>query len=147
MLLQRAKFFLQLISIAHIIAGLLLPFLVNTPLFDIYNTLVYQALGFDTASTNPEINFLIGLFGPTIASWGVLFLYIVTFAFRNLDQKGWWAIFLGCLAWAPYDSLLSIQKGIYVNALINLVSALAILVPLFIIRKYFFKAEKPQTDG
>jgi hypothetical protein len=147
MLLQKAKFFLQLIAIAHIIGGILLPFLVNTPLFETYNTLVYQALGFDIASANPEINFLIGLFGPTIASWGVLFLYVVTSSFRNLDQKGWWAIFLCCLAWAPYDSLLSIQKGIYVNALINLVSALAILTPLFVVRKSFFKTEKPQTAG
>jgi hypothetical protein len=147
MLIQKAKIFLQLIAIAHIMGGILLPFLVNTSLFETYNTLVYQALGFETAGANPEINFLIGLFGPTIASWGVLFLYVVISAFRYLDQKGWWAMFLCCLAWAPYDSLLSIQKGIYVNALINLVSALAILTSLFVIRKSFFKTEKSQTAG
>jgi hypothetical protein len=135
-----------LIAIIHIIGGILLPFLVNTSLFETYNSLVYQALGFDTTKSNTEINFLIGLFGPTIASWGVLFLYVVTSAFQRLDQKGWWAIFLGCLAWAPYDSLLSIQKGIYINALVNLVSALAILTPLFVVRKYFFNPEKSQAD-
>lgn len=146
MLLQKTKIFLQLIALAHIIGGILLPFLVNTSLFETYNTLVYQALGFDVTRTNSEINFLIGLFGPTIASWGVLFFYGVTSAFKNLDQKGWWAIFLCCLAWAPYDSLLSIQKGIYINALINLISALAILTPLFVVRKYFFDPEKSQSD-
>lgn len=146
MLIQKAKIFLQLIAIVHIIGGILLPFLVNTSLFETYNTLVYQALGFDVTRKNSEINFLIGLFGPTIASWGVLFLYVVTSAFKRLDQKGWWAIFLCCLAWAPYDSLLSIQKGIYVNALINLVSAVAILTPLFVVRKYFFDPEKAQSD-
>jgi len=146
MLIQKTKIFLQLIAIAHIIGGLLLPFLVNTSLFETYNTLVYQALGFETARTIPEINFLIGLFGPTIASWGLLFLYTVSSAFKNLDQKGWWAIILCCLAWAPYDSLLSIQKGIYINALVNLVSALAILTPLFMVRKYFFRSEKPTSN-
>jgi hypothetical protein len=146
MLIQKTKIFLQLIAIAHIIGGILLPFLVNTSLFATYNTLVYRALGFDVARTNSEINFLIGLFGPTIASWGVLFLYVVTSAFKNLDPKGWWAIFLCCLAWAPYDSLLSIQKGIHINALINLISALAILTPLFVVRKYFFDPEKSQSD-
>jgi hypothetical protein len=146
MLIQKTKIFLQLIAIAHIIGGILLPFLVNTALFQTYNILVYQSLGFDTTRANPEINFLIGLFGPTIASWGVLFLYVVTSAFKNRDQKGWWAIFLCCLAWAPYDSLLSIQKGIYINALINLISALAILIPLFMARKYFFHSEKSQSD-
>ena len=146
MLLQRIKLFLQLIAIAHIIGGVLLPFLVNTSVFATYNTLVYQALGFDTTRTNPEVNFLIGLFGPTIASWGVLFFYVVSSAFKNLDQKGWWAIFLSCVAWAPYDSLLSIQSGIYINALINLISALAILTPLFMARKYFFPSEKPPSN-
>ena len=147
MLLQRTKFFLQLIAIAHIIGGVLLPFLVNTSVFATYNTLVYQALGFDATRTNPEVNFLIGLFGPTIASWGVLFFYVVSSAFKNLDPKGWWAIFLSCVAWAPFDSLLSIQQGIYINALINLISALAILTPLFMARKYFFPPEKPQSNG
>jgi hypothetical protein len=146
MSIQQTRLFLQLIAIIHIIGGILLPFLVNTSLFETYNTLVYQALGFDTTRVNPEINFLIGLFGPTIASWGVLFLFVVTSAFKNLDQKGWWAIFLCCLVWAPYDSLLSIQRGIHINALINLVSALAILTPLFIARKYFFHSDKSQSD-
>ena len=146
MLLQRTKFFLQLIAIAHIIGGVLLPFLVNTSVFATYNTMVYQALGFDTTWTNPEVNFLIGLFGPTIASWGVLFFYVVSSAFKNLDPKGWWAIFLSCVAWAPYDSLLSIQHGIYINALVNLISAAAILTPLFLARNYFFASATAQTN-
>jgi len=130
-----------MIAIAHIVGGILLPFLVNTTLFATYNSLLYQALGFEASGQNAEINFLIGLFGPTIASWGVLFLYVVSTAFKNPDKKGWWAIFLCCLAWAPYDSLLSIQKGIYINALINLISALAILIPLFMARNHFLEAE------
>ena len=146
MLLQRTKFFLQLIAIAHIIGGVLLPFLVYTSVFATYNTMVYQALGFDTTWTNPEVNFLTGLFGPTIASWGVLFFYVVSSAFKNLDPKGWWAIFLSCVAWAPYDSLLSIQHGIYINGLINLISAAAILTPLFLARNYFFASAKAQTN-
>jgi hypothetical protein len=141
MFLQRLKIFLQLIAVTHIIVGILLPFLVNSALFATYNSLLYEALGFDTTSRHAEINFLIGLFGPTIASWGVLFLYVVMTAFKHPEKKGWWTIFLCCLLWAPYDSLLSIQKGIYVNALINLISSLAILIPLFMARKYFFEAE------
>lgn len=141
MFLQRIKIFLQLIAIAHIVVGILLPFLVNSALFATYNSMLYEALGFDTTSRHAEINFLIGLFGPTIASWGILFLYVVATAFKHPEKKGWWTIFLCCLLWAPYDSLLSIQKGIYVNALINLVSSLTILIPLFMARKYFFETE------
>jgi len=141
--LSKVKYFLQLIAIAHIVGGVSLPFLVNTPIFATYNSRLYLALGFESTVQNPNINFLIGLFGPTIASWGVLFLYVVTTAFRDPDKGGWWAIFFSCMVWAPYDSLLSIQQGIPINALINLVSASAILIPLFITRKYFFQSENP----
>jgi len=147
MSLPKFRIFLQLIAIAHIVGGILLPFLVNTPLFSTYNALVNQALGFETTGKSTDINFLIGLFGPTIASWGVLFLYVVTTAFKNLDRRGWWAIFACCILWAPYDSILSIQRGIYVNALINLISALMILIPLFMARKYFFHPSNFQSDA
>jgi len=138
---------LQVIAIAHIAGGILLPFIVNTQLFSTYNALVSQALGFETTEKNTEINFLIGLFGPTIASWGVLFLYVVNNAFKNLDKRGWWAILASCILWAPYDSLLSIQQGIYINGLINLFSALIILIPLFMARKYFFHSSDFQSDA
>ena len=135
--LTRAKTFLQLIAIAHILGGLLLPFLVNTSLFAVYNSRLYQTLGFGQ-ELRANVNFLTGIFGPTIASWGVLFLYVISTAFENPDKRGWWAIFFSCVVWAPYDSLLSIQQGIYINALINLIVALAILIPVFITRKHFF---------
>jgi hypothetical protein len=147
MSLSRFRIFLQLIAIIHIAGGIFLPFLVNTQLFSTYNTLLNQALGFESTGKNAEINFLLGLFGPTIASWGVLFFYVVTNAFNNPDKRGWWAIFVSCILWAPYDSLLSIQKGIYINALINLFSALMILIPLFMARKYFFHPADFHSDA
>lgn len=140
---QKIKVFLQLIAVAHIAGGLLLPLLVNTVLFASYNSSLYETLGFEATRQGSEINFLLGLFGPTIASWGILFFYVVTTAFRQPDKHGWWAIFLCCLVWAPYDSVLSIQKGVYINALINLGSSLAILIPLFMARKHFVEAHSP----
>ena len=136
--LRRVKLFLQLVAIAHVFGGLLLPILVNTPLFATYNTAVYEALGVEGTGQDSNINFLHGLFGPTIASWGILFFYVVTTAFSKPDPMGWWTILLACLAWAPLDSFLSIQKGIYINGLIDLVVFCMILVPLFMARKHFF---------
>lgn len=137
------KLFLQFVAIAHVIGGLLLPFLINTPLFATYNTVVYQTLGVERTAQNSNINFLLGLFGPTIASWGILFFHVVTTTFSKPDKKGWWTILLACLAWAPLDSLLSIQMGIYINGLIDLIVFAMILVPLFMARKYFFRSQTP----
>jgi hypothetical protein len=146
MYIQRIKVFLQLFAVGHIGLGLLLPYLVNTPLFENYNINLYRVLGFETITPHPQINFLLGLFGPTIASWGVLFLCVANNAFSNPDKKNWWYMLLACLAWAPYDSYLSIMQGIYINALINLVSALCILIPLFMVKGYFFR-QKEITSG
>jgi hypothetical protein len=141
--ISRIKLFLQLVAIAHVLGGLLLPFLINTPIFSPYNEIVYQALGIDSTGQNPNINFLLGLFGPTIASWGILFFYVITTTFTKPDKKGWWTILLASLAWAPLDSLLSIQKGIYINGLIDLIVFVMILAPLFMAKKYFFQPQAP----
>jgi hypothetical protein len=142
MILSRLKIFLQLVAIAHILGGIFLPLLVNSPLFATYNTLLYQALGAETTVQNSAINFLMGLFGPTIASWGVLFLYVVSTAFKNPDPKGWWVIFLSCIVWALRQPVVH-SAEIPINAFINLVSAFAILIPLFMARKHFFQSENP----
>jgi hypothetical protein len=141
--LSRIKLFLQLVAIAHVIGGLFLPILVNTSLFAAYNTSVYEALEVEGTGQNSNINFLHGLFGPTIASWGILFFYVVTTTFAKPDKKGWWTILLACLAWAPLDCFLSIQKGIYLNGLIDLVVFVLILGPLFMARKHFFSPQAP----
>jgi len=72
MTLIRIKIFLQLIAIAHILGGISLPFLVSTPLFASYNTLLYQALGFESTTQNSNINFLVGPCGiANFQHWSV----------------------------------------------------------------------------
>ena len=141
--LGQVKLFLQLIAIAHILGGFLLPILVDTFVFDTYNEIVFRALEVEGTGQHSNITFLHGLFGPTIASWGILFLYVVTTTFEKPDKRGWWTILFACLAWAPLDGFLSMQKGIYINGLIDLVVFVAILTPLFIARKHFFSSPTP----
>jgi hypothetical protein len=78
------------------------------------------------------------IFGPTIASWGVLFLYAVNSAFSRPSPQAWWFMFTACLVWAPYDSIFSLQHGIYLNAIFNAVALVLIMTPLLLLRKHFF---------
>lgn len=135
--MKAAQRFLQLYALAHIIGGLLLPWLVDTAVFADYNAALAQAFGLHNAASRRQAIFLTGLMGPTIASWGVLLLVLVQLSFARPTPMAWWGMVLAGLVWAPYDSLLSWQQGIYLNALINAASLLALLLPLWLLRHDF----------
>jgi hypothetical protein len=85
-----------------------------------------------------QASFLMVLFGPTIASWGVLFLFAINSGFARPSPQAWWFMLLACIVWAPYDSILSLHHGIYLNAIINAVAFVMIVVPLLMVKKHFF---------
>jgi hypothetical protein len=134
-----ARRWLQFIAVLHILGGLMLPFVVQTRILDLYNTFnasLFQALRPDLAAPRQSA-FALGLFGPTIASWGVLFLFCVTALFDLRRPGAWWALMLAVLAWAPYDALLSWQAGFYVNVVLDAGVVLSLLIPLLHVRSRF----------
>src|SRR6185503_15860118 len=52
------------------------------------------AVIFGTGKATEEVRFLLAVFGPTIASWGVLFYALVRAFFRNPSKASWWALAL-----------------------------------------------------
>lgn len=132
------KRWLQFVAIVHIVGGLLLPVVVHLELVSPYFRLMA-----DTFALNPQqdllfLQFMIGLFGPTIASWGVLFFGIVTYTFSQPDKGGWWLMILACVVWAAYDSIYSSLFGLWINAVINAIAFVSIVLPLCVVRKEFF---------
>lgn len=137
-----ARAWLRIIAFLHILGGLSLPVLLQTRLFDLYQTFNSTLLGvlpFGQAAPG-RTAFDVGLFGPTIASWGILFLFAVDTAFTRRDKAGWWSLILSALVWAPYDAALSISRGISINALADLIVLASILLPLLWTRSHFFAA-------
>jgi len=139
--LHAIKRWLQATALLHILIGLSLPFIVESPLFSVYRDHLHQAFMMEAATygenTHHQTAFLVGLFGPTIASWGVLFLYVVNSAFARPTPQAWWFMLVACLVWAPYDSVLSLLNGVYLNAIINAVVFPIIVVPLLMVKKHF----------
>jgi hypothetical protein len=136
-MILKCRLYLQVIAVIHIVTGLLLPFVVQIQLFDVY----YQhlALAFNLADDNSTdaIKFLVGIIGPTISSWGILFLFSVNTAFTNPSPKSWWFIVIACAIWAVYDSLFSLSYGIYMNAIFNGVVFICIMIPMLMSREFF----------
>jgi hypothetical protein len=129
---------LQTIAILHVMVGLCFPWIVDSPLFDHYKQHLYLAFNTSEEYSGQQTSFLIAIFGPTIASWGVLFLYAVNSGFARPSPQAWWFMFAACLVWAPYDSIFSLQYGIYLNAIINAVAFVMMTTPLLLVRKRFF---------
>jgi len=134
---------LQAMAILHIMIGLCLPFIVESPLYTFYREHLYQAFAM-TANHSPysqnvtqQTAFLVGIFGPTIASWGVLFLYTVNSAFARPTPQAWWFMLAACLVWAPYDSALSLLNGVYLNAILNAIAFTLIVIPLLLAKPHF----------
>ncbi len=133
------KKFLQLIACLHIVSGILLPFLVDTPVFTVYLQHFAHAFSLENKGTGAEIRFLVGLLGPTIASWGILFLFAINTGFSNPNPRTWWFIVIACIVWAPYDSWISLSHGVYLNAIFNCIVFVCIIVPLLVVRPIFFE--------
>jgi len=82
------------------------------------------------------LQFLVGIFGPTIASWGVLFWAVVTQTFALPTKGAWWTMIAACVVWAVYDSIYSNFYGLWINAVINGVVFIS-SCPLWWVRQEF----------
>ena len=138
------KYFLQTIAVWHIIVGLFFPWIVESPLFDHYREHLHQVFNIHQDNAKQQALFLMAIFGPTIASWGVLYLFAISSGFARPSPQAWWFILLACVVWAPYDSILSLQHGIYLNAIINAVAFVMMVTPLLIVRKHFFASSNEE---
>ncbi|MDQ8038626.1 MAG: hypothetical protein REI12_14490 [Pedobacter sp.] len=138
--MKLAKRFLLLYAFAHIAGGLLLPCLVDTPFFAHYNNAVATAFNTQDAASRAQANYLSALMGPTVASWGLLFALAVQQSFAKPTRMAWWGMLGAGLLWAPYDSWPAWQHGVHLNTLINVLSLLALLVPLWLVRHNFLHA-------
>ena len=125
-----AKQLLLLLALAHVVAGLVLTLL---PLLPAAHQLMV-AMVFGEARTTDDVLFLVSVFGPTVASWGVLFFALVQAFFRNPTRDAWRALVLSIVIWAPLDSALCIHYGLYAAVGMNLAVAAAFLALLFSVR-------------
>lgn len=75
--------------------------------------------------------FFVSVFGPTIASWGVLFGAIVNQYFTTPSPTLWRAMLYAVLIWAPLDSLLCYRFGFWGGVIINSIVFVVLLALLY----------------
>ncbi|WIO73983.1 hypothetical protein QP938_11865 [Porticoccaceae bacterium LTM1] len=126
---------LQIIAIFHIVAGIALPFLNQIPAVSDS----FVASFFPGMVLEPEVAkqaaFVVALFGPTVASWGVLFLTLVNSFFAEPNGNKWWGLVLAELLWFVGDSSYATMNGVEVALPYNSVVLVGLLVPLLFARR------------
>lgn len=139
------KRWLQFIGVAHVFGGLFLPWLLHSSLTDGYRKQVFLAIG---ASHDAEsvVTLMMSFMGPTIASWGVLFLYFVKTAFSTPHRQDWHYLCLALLVWAPLDAGLSWMAGIYSNIVLDVAVVTGIALPIWLIRQQLIGSTKSATN-
>ncbi len=126
---------IQCLAIGHIILGISFPFLGQ---FAFVNELLltgmfpYQTLSAETAV---QASYLITLFGPTVASWGVLMLLLINVYKQSPSLYLWRGMLFAVLIWYIGDTSYSGSHGALGAVFLNSVVAILFVVPLWRLRK------------
>ena len=109
----------------HVVAGLLLFLTAFLP--GVQDTLA-SAAGLNDDNYSP---FLFAVFGPTVASWGVLFTVVVRQFIEYPSRRLWNAMVLAVIIWAPLDTGLCFYYGVFGGVAVNALVVVLLLVLLF----------------
>ncbi len=131
---------LRLVGPLHIAGGLLLFLTISLP-----GTSSRLASLFGMPADHPSSAFFISIFGPTVASWGVLFSAVVRQYYIAPSEDLWRLMLLAVLLWAPLDTGLCLYFGLWAAALLNTIVATALVTLLFLARRTLSNAPEAST--
>jgi predicted DCC family thiol-disulfide oxidoreductase YuxK len=122
---------LLLLAYGHILGGIAIPLLAYSAGFDYYSGLLQKAFWPQEVLSANAVEFqrwIVALFGPTIASVGVVMVYLVKAGISTAEPWPWNAILIALAVWAPGDLYISMMKNFWLHVQID-VAVLALIVP------------------
>ncbi len=131
---------LLVVGIVIAVFGTLMALLSGTPLFDVLNRQIDPAFwGVNPVSGNAKVfqQWIYGVWGATIAGWGVFVTFIARYPFRAKERWAWDCLILGMAVWFVLDTSLSIYYQVYFNAAFNTALLILALLPAVATRKQF----------
>ncbi|MGB9088329.1 MAG: cell division protein [Pseudomonas farsensis] len=129
---------LQAVAVLHLLGGLLLTWAGNTGLLSGY--LLSLELAFwgqaAPAAGHSQQVWWVALFGATLQSYALYMLALVRLADRYRSSAAWGWLMAGLLLWAPQDIVVSLQVGMWSHLLVDALALLALLPPLYWLRRH-----------
>ena len=133
---------LFVVGIAVSVFGLFMAFFCGTPLFEAFNRQIDPAFWGTNVVENSAREFqkwAYGVWGATIAGWGISVTFMAHYPFRNKEKWAWNCLVMGMLVWFVLDTSLSVYYKVYFNAAFNTVLLILTMLPVILTRKYFAK--------
>jgi hypothetical protein len=136
-MIKHLKKWLLLVAIGHVAAGVALPFVALSGNFDFYAEKIRYSF-WNGIPVPPEAEaferWIVALFGPTIASWGVLMAYLVRAGMRTDEPWPWDGLLISLLALTPADIAISLMHDYWLHVIVDLSVVFIIAVPALMIR-------------
>ncbi|BFM12158.1 hypothetical protein R50072_23110 [Simiduia litorea] len=121
------------LGLLHAMGGVLLVFILDTPLAEPYLDYLAQQLAVQDGH-HAGTPVLLALFGPTVASWGILFCLAVDYYYTSGKAMVKWLSFAAIFVWLLLDSTISGFYGLYWHWYINGFMATALCLPLLLLQ-------------
>ena len=131
---------LFVVGIVVSIFGTLMALLSGTPLFDFLNQQInptFWGANIIENSTREFQQWIYGVWGATIAGWGIFLTFITHYPFNKQEKWAWNCLLVGLLVWFILDTSISINYKVYFNAVFNTVLLILAILPIMFTRKYF----------
>jgi hypothetical protein len=131
---------LLIVGIILSVFGIMMALLSGTPLFDLFNRQIDPAFwkaGTVDGATRQFQTWIYGVWGATIAGWGVFMSFIVHYPLRRKERWSWNCLVLGLLAWFILDTSLSLFHAVYFNVIFNSALIIVVGLPVIFTKKAF----------
>lgn len=120
--------------------GVMLALFNSTILFKAFNRqidAVFWPGGISPQDTKTFQQWIYGVLGATVAGWGMFLAFLARYPFRNREKWAWNCIMSGLVVWFLIDTPVSFYYKVYFNVIFNIMTFIAVLLPLFFSKKYF----------
>ncbi len=120
--------------------GIVMALVSGTPLFDVFNRQIDPAFWGTNAVGDAARQFqqwIYGVWGATIAGWGILLTFIARYPFARKERWAWNCIVFGLLVWFVLDTSLSFFYKVYFNVAFNTGLLVVAMLPVVFTRKDF----------
>lgn len=126
------------VAIGMVVFGLFMAAASGTPLFAALNRLIdpaFWAGGTPPAGIDDFRAWVYGVWGATIAGWGVTVAFLAAEPLRRREAWAWRAIAVSTAVCYVFDTGLSIAHGVVINVAFNTVVLVLVAVPLALMRR------------
>ncbi len=131
---------LLVVGLTIALFGIVMAFVSGTLLFDPFNRQIDPAFWGTNVVGDIARQFqqwIYGVWGATIAGWGIFVTYIARYPFNKKERWAWNCIVFGLVVWFVLDTSLSFFHKVYFNVAFNMGLFVLAILPVVFTRKDF----------